>query len=703
MLNTLQSIPLGYYAFSGLINFITAAIISIVVFLSNKKSNTNRIFAAFSFSVAYWSILYFAWLNTTNKELAEFYLRSCMIGVLFMPSLFIHFVNLFLKREINKKFLIFNYLLSFLFTLTVYTPLYAKDIGPHLVFPYWLHTGILFHFAILHFGTVVLYSFYLMWNGIKTKTGIFRNQILYVFVGTAVGYIAGVTNFFYWYRIGMPPFLNIFVSVYVVMVAVAVLRFRLMDINIAITRTGIFAVVYTFVLGIPFWIGFKFLGKGLWILPVFIMAVLATTGPFIFQHLRKKAEDMLLKDQRRYQEALIELSANLTLIKKLDRLLKFIVLNVTKAVKVEFVCIYIDGRNTDKLIQRFPYTTVGFFPHFPLEIPYNSNSISYISKFKKPIFAEELPEEIKKELNLRAGIIIPSFVRQRILGFLVMGPKSSGAMYSPEDVMVFRILSAQVGLAIENTQFIKEYEEVQAKLREAEKLKGIAQLMHSLNHELLNLFNKMSMPIQLIMMGDIDLNDKVNFENTLKTINDAMETSIEILGFISTYRNKSKSQESKATKIEEAINNAVNHFSKRFQEANIQIIKNMQPDLPAIQAKETFGELFINILANSYFALIDKTQGERLIEIQAKLSEDKNTTQIRMSDTGPDMTKSTYMCDKDSPFKERGKIGGVNFGLAYLITNQHDGTLMVESYEKGGTTFTIEIPIKQKGTLLLVP
>ena len=75
----------------------------------------------------------------------------------------------------------------------------------------------------------------------------------------------------------------------------------------------------------------------------------------------------------------------------------------------------------------------------------------------------------------------------------------------------------------------------------------------------------------------------------------------------------------------------------------------------------------------------------------------EETLEIEVSDTGPDMTKSaSFTPEPDSPFKERGKLGGVNFGLAYLIINQHNGQLTYDSYEKGGTTFTIILPVAQK-------
>ena len=180
-----ESIPLKYYAFSGLVNFITSIIIAVTL-LKNPKAKANKIFSVFSFTVAFWSFFYFLFLSSPDKTLAEFYVRTCMIGVFFMPSLFIHFVDSFLNRRRNRKFYLLNYLLSIFFTLFAYSSLYVKGVGKHLVFPYWPIPGPVFHLALGHFIIIVIYSFYLLQRTLKSSTGVFRNQILYVFLGTAL-------------------------------------------------------------------------------------------------------------------------------------------------------------------------------------------------------------------------------------------------------------------------------------------------------------------------------------------------------------------------------------------------------------------------------------------------------------------------------------------------------------------------------------
>jgi len=423
---------------------------------------------------------------------------------------------------------------------------------------------------------------------------------------------------------------------------------------------------------------------------------LASAGPFIFMYLQRRAENILLRDQRRYQNTLRQISATLTLIKDLDKLLKLIVLRSARAVKVDFACIYLADDRQSKFIQKYLYTIKGFFLDLPKEIPYNSELISYIKKRNQPLFSEELSPEIKRDFNLVNSLIIPSFLGERFLGFLILGPKSKGIIYTQDDINVFGILANQLALAIENTQFLKEFEELQAKLRQAEKLEGIAQMMSSLNHELKNIFNKISLPIQLILIGDIDINNKEEVEENLKRINKAVELGNEILNYVNSYRDKSKSERIEYKSLSDVLDKVITSFKERFKEANIKCIKNIPSDLPLIQAKETFDELFINVLANSYFSLIDKPENEeRLIEIDAFLFNDK--IEIKIADTGRDITKTGYSVIKESLFKERAKVGGINLFLAYLITHEHKGKLTLEPNEKGGTTFIIDIPLNQEG------
>jgi hypothetical protein len=327
----LNQIPLGYYVLSAIINSIASVGLLVFVLFKNAKSYTNRTFSLFAASVAGWSLCYFLWLNTTNDTLADIYLRTLMIFVIFIPTTFTHFILTFLDIKNSRPINLANYVISGLLSLTVYSSLFAKDASPFLVFPYWLQTSTFFHIHSIHFFGNIIFSHFLMFKRFKYSSGILRNQILYVFLGTGIGYIAGGLNYLTWYRFPIPPFLNLFVSIYVCMIAYAIVKYHLMDIRVAATRAGIFLAVYSFVLGVPFWLGYV---RGYWKSATWLMLILATLGPFIFMFLQRKAEGKILETERRIQELLARASSSMRSIKKVDELLELIIALITRTLNV---------------------------------------------------------------------------------------------------------------------------------------------------------------------------------------------------------------------------------------------------------------------------------------------------------------------------------------------------------------------------------
>lgn len=710
----LRLIPLEYYILSGGVNFLTAIIMALLVFLSGKKARSSRIFAAFSLSVAYWSLLYFAWLVSGDKHWAEFYLRSCMIGVLFMPSLFIHFVLSFLKHKINKKFIIINYSLSILFSLSVYTPLYASDIGRHLVFAYWLRAGPIFPLTLIHFGAVVLYAFYLMWQSLRKEEGYFRNQILYVFIGTAIGYIAGVTNFLGWYRVAIPPFLNIFVSFYVVMVAIAILKHRLMDINIALTRAGIFLFVYSFVLGVPFWVGYT---TKSWFPATALAVVLASLGPFIYQRLRKQAEDIILKDQKAYQKALLETSSKMLLIKELFRLLETAGSTIMETVKVSFAGIYVEDEKTKKYTCRYKQAREGECG-LPEELAEESELARHLSANKLPLIGEEADGS-----KCKIGLAAPFMVNDVLLGFMLLGEKDHNRAYTQDDVNVFTILANQIAMAIENCQFYGREKENQAMIYQSATLADMGVMADSMGHQIKNHIQKMTAQAGS-QAGIIEefLNqgiDKEKAEQLLRRLISVLckiesqgEAGGRLIESISRFSRLPLESYREIT-LKEIIESAndILRFKVKFEDIDYQV--NLPDTLPVLYAHPVFAEAFVNLIDNANDAIKErsdklefraKNNGEPPAPYRGSITisaaERDSQIEIEVEDNGIGIKKENAR-NLFLPFYTTKATANKGTGLGLFvikrIVSDHGGRISIDSDYMRGTKFTITLPIRQKG------
>jgi len=684
----LQSIPLGYYAFSALLNFIISFSYSLFIFLKNPRSSLNRTFSAFCFSAAQWSFFYFLWLSTKDIRLADFYIRTCMIGVIFMPSTFTHFVVIFIGSKKNRLFILLNYLISLSLAITVYSPLYAKAGNSFLVFPYWPLPGVLFPVHLAHFFINLLYSYPLIFRTLKESKGTFREQIRYVLLGTGIGFLGGLTNYFCWYRIGIPPFLNISASLAAPIITYAIVRYRLMDIKVAITRAGIFIVVYALVLGFPFWLGYA---TKSWLLSTVLAVFLASLGPFIYTYLRRQAEAVLLKEQKAYQKALRELSKTMTRIRDLDKLLKMIVLAVVDTVKVSYAGIYLkeEEYKSYRLKHYFPKLAESRFPEF---FPLDSPLINSLFQQKRPLMQEEVGSSAG--FSLDSGLAIPCFIEDELLGFLIMGAKPNHQMYTPDDILVFETLSYSTSLAIENCIFWKEIEDRQRKAR----LQEMDTYSYSLAHEIDN-------PMQVIL-GEAGFLKKLFLEEVSlpeekqKEARDMLDFILEsarrVSGMVKAIRDfgQPTTGEFKPLHLEKVVESFSRLYAPRFKENGVIFNQEVAAGLGFIRGEEPELMQVLVILANNSLHAMKYCPEKR---ITLKL-EQPNSELIRISftDTGHGIKKGLLPIIF-SPFTTtKASSEGTGMGLynAKKIIDRHKGRIWPESEgENKGVTFFIELPV----------
>ncbi len=89
-----------------------------------------------------------------------------------------------------------------------------------------------------------------------------------------------------------------------------------------------------------------------------------------------------------------------------------------------------------------------------------------LDRIRRPVFAEELEdyffagetdtESLEVLTRLQAALLVPMISGNRLLGFLAFGPKSSGALYSQEDLANLRALAVQAASLIESRQLYRE-------------------------------------------------------------------------------------------------------------------------------------------------------------------------------------------------------------------------------------------------------
>ncbi len=146
--------------------------------------------------------------------------------------------------------------------------------------------------------------------------------------------------------------------------------------------------------------------------------------------------------------------------------------------------------------------------------------------------------------------------------------------------------------------------------------------------------------------------------------------------------------------INEAIDSILNLLSNKIK-TRISIIKDYT-DNSIIECNLTqISQVLMNIISNSVHAIDNKG------EIKIKTNRKKCSFCINISDTGYGINKKILNKIFDPFFttKEVGKGVGLGLFISYELIKKHQGSINAVSETGKGTTFQIQLPIKQNDTV----
>ena len=716
---------LTYYSFSSLVNLFTSLLMTIIILVNNPRTTTNRAFSGFTLSVAWWSLFYFLWQIAPDRESQDFYLRTCMMGAMFVPAFFTHFVISLLRQDTNsplnlrlnnKPLLIGNYLISVFFAATAYTQLFAKEGGPYMSFNYWLLPGPFFHMQLIHFGLNVIYSEYLMLRSIRESYGIFRNQILYVFIGTVITFSTGMTNYFYWYRIPIPPILTILVSGYTVLVTYSIIRFRLMGINIVFKKGAVYAIGLLFTL-IPSYVIL------LWTQNIFfktinisysiIMFCLLILTAIAFYKVRIRAEiaveRVLFRNKYDYYKLLTNFSKELVAVLTLDDLLNKIINTFIEILKINKASILLFDEEKKVYAMKASYGLDE--EKNKIKIKQEDFLISYFITKEDVAIREEIErypstqqtQEITKMLKeMESEIAIPFMEGNKIVGVCNLGTKGDRSMYSNEDIELFLSLGRQAAIAIQNAQLVEKIKESKHIIRRMERLKTIGDMAAGLAHEIRNPL----VPIKtcLELLPDRYGKDKEFTEKIPPAALQEVERIEALLKEIMDY-SRPRASVLKVEDINDIVEKTIIFVEYEAKKKGIKIERKYENQLPMAKVdSEQMKQVILNLIFNA----IDAVNGDGKIEITTRKTKhilsptgrigEKEYIQIAISDNGVGISEENierifnpfYTTKHESKERE-----GTGLGLSIVqeIITEHYGFIQVKSELGKGTTFFVSLPI----------
>jgi signal transduction histidine kinase len=337
-----------------------------------------------------------------------------------------------------------------------------------------------------------------------------------------------------------------------------------------------------------------------------------------------------------------------------------------------------------------------------LSVAQSEPLVDLLQEEKDLVMLEELEEELDAKSNgerakkargvdawmrqLEARLLVPSFSNERLLAFLVLGAKRSGAPYTTDDIAIFSGLANQAALAIENAMFFEELRNNEAYMVQSEKLASLGQLASGMAHEIHNPLTIISGESQLYLERFKGQDAKVDelLRSIIEECKRAADITRRILRFAKPAPPEVSPVDLKAT-VEESLTLA--GYQVRME--RVEQTVNMPEDLPKVRSNQNqLQEVLLNLILNACQAM-----GEKGGKLALSALANGSSVVLKVEDTGPGIPASALRKVFDPFYTTKPTGTGLGLFVSQRIIKSHGGTIELESTEGRGSCFTICLPV----------
>ncbi|MFA5104987.1 MAG: histidine kinase N-terminal 7TM domain-containing protein [Candidatus Margulisiibacteriota bacterium] len=519
-------------------------ILGLVILLRGRPSAVNFTFAALAFFIAFWS--YSTYVANTIAYLRDpailFWAKMANVASFPIPSLFLYFITAFPEKPkipLWQTVLIFIPVPLLMLLLAYDRILKAVEFLPNgsidLVF------GDLYGLFVAYFVSYFLLSFLMLIKKHKKLKGVARMQIRYVSIGAAVPILIGsFTNLFLpllnvsyaWHEYHMIGTLSpVF---FTIMVSSAIIQYRFMELRTILGKSIVYSVMAGFISVLYF--GFVYIaarffqalsGNYSFIIGILLFFLFV----LIFEPLKNKLEEwvdrLFFRTKFDYEKTLKETSMAMSLISDRDRLLKLTAKLVKRRMNLSGAALFLFDQKNDKFTAKAAEGTSKDLISYTLSSNYPI--IEFMEKTRKPVSKYELERQVSDILmspddiseikavladleKLKAGLAVPSILKNETLAFLCLGPKLSEEPFSIEDVNFLITLANQNAIFIENAVLLEKEKDSIKIIADAEAREKYTEMLENTNRQLVETRQELvkSERLSTVTMLAISLQHEIN-------------------------------------------------------------------------------------------------------------------------------------------------------------------------------------------------
>ncbi len=671
------------------------------VFWKTPPSRLSRVFLFLAFILLLWNLHFFVLYWVEDKQLAFRVARILRIGSIFLGPSIVHLLfSLGAQRApIWNKLIAFDYVCAGLLTILNFSDLIVSDLR---LYPWGYYSvggplyGLFTVYLVSNFG-VAIYT--LLWDYATSTEPRTRLQLKFWLLGAGLALPLGLTNLFPAYGVSFYPLGNLANVAWTGVVAYAIVRHRMMDIQLVVTK-GMSYAVASFVLILPVFLGTIWLQKVSFssIHPDFSFALLtiliavATLFPLLRQRIEPRIERSWIREKREYRAVIVEFTRNIVKILEQQRLLRELAGTLKDSLGLDRVAVALG----DDDCRVFSIRHAVGVPASVTTFRRDESLISCFRRHRGAMLRDELRagsntedhHAIENALDPNGWeVCIPLRGGEQVIGFIALGRKPKLEAFFAEDLELLETLAGEASVALANARLYDELKKSQDIIRRADRSSALGTLAAGIAHEIRNPLVSIQTFFQLAPQRIQDEEFMTEFLGM--TANEVKRISHLINELLSFARSPTPSYGPvDLNTLVERVEILISPEAKK-QKVRLECVRGT--DTPLVYGD---GEQMKQVLINLVFNAIQATTHGGLVTIATRgvRRQGSEFGRLEVRDTGcgiaADQLENIF-----NPFYTT-KVKGTGLGLAITqrIVSEHGGVIEVESEKGHGATFFVDLP-----------
>jgi signal transduction histidine kinase len=669
-----------------------AALANVVIWIATLSQGINqrvtRTFSVLCLCMASWNMGMFSLYHFPDPESAEWWSRVFRVGMIFAPAVAYHFTTVLAPGEDRwpRVVCVVGYLTATLFAIANLQGMLVSRLGPH--YWGWYLDGVtpLYTAMSAFIATYLFLCFERMAYAYRhPRTPRELVQTKFWFIAALFAITFGMTNFATVYGAHIYPLGQFGNVLYTGVIAYAISRHRLMDVDYVVRKFVSFTASLAVVL-LPGGIGLYqlalYVGAEAPLVVVLAAITLALVGvvlvPTLQAALETRVQQAFFPRRYDYRQRLRRFGADLVHVLDEHALIQRLGDTLVEVLDVEQCRVLLRDERTRLFVEAYPQLDGSTLPE-ALQ--------SVIEQLGEPALVNEVEArrrpEGKQLRQMGVEVLIPLRIEDRVTGVLLLSRNRDLLLFSGEDLQILATVAAGASVALENSRLSRELRRSEAFLARANRLSSLGMLAAGIAHEIRNPLTAVKTFLDLLPQRIDDKEFLGQFRDLslseLKRVTDLIADLLTL--------GRSTSVTRTDIEVTSAMEPVVRLMDSTARKRQVTVRIVAEPRLPRVHADpDQLKQIVLNLLLNAIEA--SPAGGEVTLRLRRTATDVVCEVQDQGAGIPADQLENIF-----EPFFTTKETGtGLGLALVHQMVVEHGGAIAVDSQVGHGTVFRVTLP-----------